>query len=409
MVHQKREGALIVISGVWPDKKNGYGLAVKSALQIYRNHFKRIYFLGPAADAFAESEAYAGSAHFIPIRYDNSSKLRRFVKSLFSTNPAITEMYGKAKKDVLYVYEQIRSKEAGRGPITLVFEDTPAAILMPELQAIDPDAIMCLRSHNVLINGFLNLSKTGPQLRRLAWAYEGRKIRQFEKYVVTNLDIIWAISEFDAAEYRKHFGITVDGVFGVAFDKHDFVQVPEGKRNNILFLGSADLRKGMGLADFIRYAWPLIISREPSARFILAGKGTEQYHNPVHGIIGLGFVQNEDDFMGSGHIFINPQQVGSGIKIKSIVAMLSAKVLVTTNNGVEGVAGVNGEHYFKEESWQKMAERVLFLLANPQVMARTSELAREVSSSLYSTEHLSSQVEGLLGHLTHHHHVRKTN
>ncbi len=103
--------------------------------------------------------------------------------------------------------------------------------------------------------------------------------------------------------------------------------MPRGDQLTVVHVGTADTRKGADLLNFVSTALLLVMKVFPNARLVLGGKGTEMLSNADYNIVGLGFVDSDKTILQEGNIFINPQMTGSGIKIKSIIAMAAKKFL----------------------------------------------------------------------------------
>jgi glycosyltransferase involved in cell wall biosynthesis len=127
----------------------------------------------------------------------------------------------------------------------------------------------------------------------------------------------------------------------------------------------------------------------PQARLVLAGRGTERFADENSGIEALGFVPEDKMILDKGLIFVNPQQIGSGVKLKSIVAMLAGKALVSTPTGIEGVAGTDGEHFFVARDLDAMAGQVVALLNDRELALRVARNGRLLAADYYSEDCLS--------------------
>ncbi|TOF69954.1 hypothetical protein CGJ18_23500, partial [Vibrio parahaemolyticus] len=143
--------------------------------------------------------------------------------------------------------------------------------------------------------------------------------------------------------------------------------------------GTADTRKGADLLNFVSTAWPLVMKVFPNARLVLGGKGTEMLSNADYNIVGLGFVDSDKTILQEGNIFINPQMTGSGIKIKSIIAMAAKKVLVTTPVGIEGIDANQGVHFIMASNSLSQAEAIISLFSDNDVV---DLIARNASNNV---------------------------
>jgi len=110
-----------------------------------------------------------------------------------------------------------------------------------------------------------------------------------------------------------------------------YQHVLSGAAKTVINVGTADLRKGNSLVDFIRGPWQGVRTEIPEERLLSAGRGTERFADAHIGVEGLGYVRDDRDVLAKGLIFINPQKIAAGVQLKSIVAMLSGKLLIASS------------------------------------------------------------------------------
>lgn len=393
--------SLVVCSGIWPSLDNGYGIAVRSALLAYSRHFRRIAFVGPSdIGRHRAIELEFPHVEWMSFRCHRGSKTLRFAKSVFLGVPAISVAYRKLKDTLLPVLKSMVSGTIGNHrDIVVIYEDIPVALWAEMVRSTVPSATQVLRSHNVLTKGFAGLDKTGPLATRMAWAHELGKIMEFECAAVRSVDRFWTISEQDGNEYVDRLGLHSHGVLGVAIDPLAIAECAVPHSKDVLYLGSADLRKGGGLKLFIDECWPKVIRAHPDARLVMAGRGTEAYSRPEVRVEGIGYQADESTFLSRGHIFVNPQLIGSGIKLKSLIAMMRGKALVTTTTGAEGITGQHGEHFLVADGWSHFAELLIGLLADLSRAKTIGAQGRCFVLDTYGQEKLNSSVASLLSNI----------
>ncbi|MFQ6615747.1 MAG: glycosyltransferase [Fidelibacterota bacterium] len=280
--------------------------------------------------------------------------------------------------------------------MVVVFEDIPAAYHLPALKRRLPPGRFVLRSHNIGGEIFEGFDKEGGIATRLAWKTELEKLRKFEYSILSYVDAVWAISSRDSAEYRRRYGKICDGILGVRVNPDPYRNVPIGDLRTVVYVGSADLRKGHGLIKFIQGVWKSIVQEDSSARLVLAGRYTDRFGSPAQNIEGRGYVENDADVLSEGAICINPQIRGSGIKLKSIIAMLAGKVLISTSKGLEGIEGVHGTHFFRVHDIGEMQPLVTYLMNHKGKAVEVGRRARQLALSLNREEEFGMNVRPLL-------------
>ncbi|MEM8943675.1 MAG: glycosyltransferase [Planctomycetota bacterium] len=367
----------IVLSPAWPGSTYGYELAIASSLASYARTYRRVLFCCITEDPKPPSAWPNVELVHVPIR--KPSKALRFFKSLASSSPAITQLFrspGVSRAIALEVGRRDLLNER----TDIIFEDLPVASLAQAFRTEDDDNRFVMRSHNVVSEAFEGFEATGNLLSRLAWKYENARIRRFEKHVLESCDSVYTITARDLNEYRRRYQFEADGVLGVDFDqsslaeKAQFVEIAEDPLA-IVHLGTVDLRKGHGIREFVEQVFRPLRVTMPALRLVLGGRNSEQYHSADNNIEGHGFIDDEGDFLCKGRIFVNPQKLGTGVKIKSLVAMSYGRVLVTTPKGIEGIDAVNGEHCFVAKNNDDMVTCLQHLMDSPDEVARVSHNA----------------------------------
>lgn len=378
----------IVIANDWPSNNGGGRIAVQNTVDQLLRAYSRVHFIGLVNRPFEHDprwrEKLVEWTHVSVIKQD---PWKRFLKSLTSPLPAITMQFA-SKHIERQVLKILGNKYGNEEKQVLIFEDIHVACMLPTIKQVFPKMPMAIRSENLTVKAFESFCYKGHLVNKLAWRLEVSKIARFEKQICQMADRVWAITKDDAQGYADRLDVRCHGVFGVSLDVKRYIKIPSRDPFTVLYIGSTDLRKSIGLWRFINQVWKKVRLAVPMAKFLLAGNGTQQFTREDEGIFGLGYFDDEREFLGKGSIFINPQEDGSGIKLKSIVAMLSGKALVTTQVGIEGIVGQSGNHFLVAQDFEEMASYVIELMADPPRMKAMGRAARSVAAAEYNAEHL---------------------
>ncbi len=377
----------IVIAPDWPGSFGGLNIAIAAELIAYREYFPRVHLLVFARDKPRRSpeEALAGiDWHHIPT--PASPVWLRFLRSLGKRQPSITLQYRDRLVEAGEALRLISRKAGGDTPPVIIFITLPPGVLIPLAREIFPGSRLVIHSHNVISRSFSGFARRGNLLSRALWGYELGRIRRYERWVAAAVDDFWTISRSDCEAYRRIPGIEVDGVLGVFLDIDRFANLASGDSETIVHVGRIDLRKGRGMHWFIRRVWPIIRQSRPAAKLLLGGKGTEEFTDPARGIRGAGFVGDDREILQQGMIFINPQIDGSGVQLKSIVALLGGRLLVTTITGGAGIAGNHPDHFLASDDPVEMAELILAAVGDPPAARETARRGRALARERYNRE-----------------------
>jgi glycosyltransferase involved in cell wall biosynthesis len=107
-------------------------------------------------------------------------------------------------------------------------------------------------------------------------------------------------------------------------------------------------------------------------------------------IFGFGRVADDVEFLGQGAIFVNPQHAGSGLKLKSAIAMAAGKTLVSTSNGCLGIPVLHGRQAIVSDDAESMAQHIDRLIRNPISAVTLADEGREFVSRFYGAEAFSA-------------------
>ncbi|MFA7123804.1 MAG: glycosyltransferase family 4 protein [Candidatus Delongbacteria bacterium] len=382
---------LVVFSYYFPSIKHGGGIANLSTLKAYSVFFSKVDYI--ILSDFFEKEPKYDNVTFHKIKTPFKRKWLRFLLSILYNLPAVTIVFKQKsiEKQILDIFDDTIIKNNSQPFV--IFEDIPIAYYLEVLKKKYPNIKYGVRSHNVLSDIFLNLIKITPV--GILWLYETKKIRKFEKQIFESANFVWAISEKDKNTYFNRYKLKCDGVISIEYQA-DLKIIGYEDINNIIYLGSVDLRKKEGMKSFIDISWPIIKNSLPNAKLLLGGNNTESFSNINKSIYGYGKIENQSDFLKKGLIFINTQTTGSGIKLKSIIAMLSSRLLITTDIGIEGIEGDNKQHFIIANNWIEFAQQVIESAKNISTSIQIAENGKLHFEQFYNFDNFYSNTSKLL-------------
>ena len=283
----------------------------------------------------------------------------------------------------------------------VVYDFVHAAVLRPAYTQSRARSV-CF-THNVEAEIFERHAKTaaGPLMRRV-WASQAEKMRRFEGEALRGFDSVIAVSERDGQQFSAGYGVSNPQVIPTGVDLAFFSWVAPvspvasaspastdaGQPPTVVFTGSMDWAANVdGVRFFLGEVWPLVLARQPDARFTVVGR-----HPPAAllreaegqpGVTFTGFVDDVRPYVRAAQAFVIPLRVGGGTRIKAFEAMAMGCPLVSTGVGIEGL-GVNpGEHYLLADSAADQAAAVLRLFDDAALRAQLSQAAREQVEQRY--------------------------
>ena len=144
----------------------------------------------------------------------------------------------------------------------------------------------------------------------------------------------------DRNYYCSHFGITSDSYVwpGMEYEKLNGLRsyCETNAIDRVVWFGGIESHKVRSVWWFIQDVLPQVRSTLPEVTFHLYGAGTQQFDNPEEGIFGHGFFDGKG-IPDKGHsLYVNPDIVGSGIKLKLLTYLHEGVPFITTPFGFEG-------------------------------------------------------------------------
>ena len=250
---------------------------------------------------------------------------------------------------------------------------------------------MIFRSHNIEHYIWERMANSEPNpLKKGYMKFLARRLKTFELKTVHQVDGLVAISPVDKHFFVNngfsHPAITIP----VTIDADQYKPgecTPEP--GTVFHLGSMDWRPNQeGIRWFLDEVWPLVVEKDPSLCFHLAGKNIPEsftrYSSDYVQIDGM--VPDAVRYMNSRELMVVPLCSGGGMRVKIIEGMAAGKAIVSTSIGAEGIDCTHGENIFLADTPAEMADAILYCLSNKAVMEKMGARAREFVKDHHTTE-----------------------
>lgn len=133
--------------------------------------------------------------------------------------------------------------------------------------------------------------------------------------------------------------------------------------------------------------WPAILQKLPNSKLYVVGKWSEaaKTQSSSQSVIFTGFVPDLAKTLRGG-ILLVPLRIGSGIRMKIMVAMALGVPVVSTSVGGEGMLLKDGEHLLVGDSVKEFADAAVRLSKDPALHRRLAEAGRAIVSKNFSPE-----------------------
>lgn len=226
-------------------------------------------------------------------------------------------------------------------------------------------AKIILRAHNVehqIWNRYIEHSQSG--VKKAYLKLQNSRLRQFEVNSLQNYNALIAITQVDAnflktlAPNKKTLTIP----FGINPDDYPALSI---ESRDLFHLGAGDWMPNQeGMKWFLNEVWPLVIEKNPKAKFYLGGRNwpIDIQTKNIQGFEFVGEVEDTKQFMENHGTVVVPLHSGSGMRIKIAESMAFGKPIITTSVGVEGIDAPRNEAIWIADTAKEFAEKCLLAL-----------------------------------------------
>lgn len=217
-----------------------------------------------------------------------------------------------------------------------------------------------------------------------------KRLEDFEKQAIGQLDGIIALSKNDAAFFKQHSTTTAVTDIPLAIDLSRYANVdPEKQYRNfpsLYHLGSMDWKPNIqGMKWFITRVLPLLKLKHPDVHIYIAGKKMSKWFfnhkNPLLHINGT--IDDAIKYQEDKSIMFVPLLTGSGIRVKILEGLAMGKTIISTTVGAQGIAVTNGKDILIADTPEDFVAQVTRCLQSESFCRRIGKNARELALQEY--------------------------
>jgi polysaccharide biosynthesis protein PslH len=229
--------------------------------------------------------------------------------------------------------------------------------------------------------------------KRMMYQMEFRKMLRYERAAVCKFQHVIAVSEND----RSLMTQWVDGnrvtVIPTGVDLAQYRPASaesyqlDASAPLVTFIGAMDWEPNVdGVEYFCSEIWPLIKAEVPLARFRIVGRNPDRRvqkwaSNSSDGSVEVtGRVPSVVEHLRQSAAVIVPLRIGGGTRLKIYEAMATAKAVVSTTIGAEGLDVHHGRDIMLADDARSFAQAVIMLLRDPGLRQRYEKAAAETAA-----------------------------
>jgi glycosyltransferase involved in cell wall biosynthesis len=186
--------------------------------------------------------------------------------------------------------------------------------------------------------------RTRTILLRLFFWLEWQKCLRYERFHLSLIDQLWAISKDTLARLKK---LTTARSFVMPTVVKSFPKVFSDKGQNIVFAGLLSwLENVNGLIWFIDLVWPQVHKAHPKTKFVIMGQMAKpdliKKIKKTPGLVYRGFVPDLKTEFQKAALAVAPILINCGIKIKVVTYLSYGLPVVTTPQSTVGLGSLDG-------------------------------------------------------------------
>ena len=231
---------------------------------------------------------------------------------------------------------------------------------------------------------------------------QAERLFRYERDVCGRVRHVVAVSEADAAAFRKEFGAPRVSAIPTGVDIESFTRPAQTEaETDLVFVGAMDYQSNIdGMSYFVSRILPLIRRRRPDCSVAVVGR------NPLSAVVEMGkrdprilvtgTVPDIRPYLWGAKVAIVPLRIGGGTRLKIYEAMAARTPVVSTTIGAEGLDARDGRNLHLADTPEAFAERCLELLDSPGERERLSEAAWRTIAEQFSWETVAAQFEDIL-------------
>lgn len=255
-----------------------------------------------------------------------------------------------------------------------------------------------VRVHNIESHYFKMLGNSSSSLKeKVYYKIEVAKIKQFTPSVFNKVDRLWFISKDDL----QAMNYTSKSVFMPYPINDEFVIPTEKKDTNVVFMGSLFMQNNLyGLQWYLKHVHPILVKDLPNYHFYIIGSLKDQNNTITSSLSNIKQATlivntpNLETYYNKAQVFVNPMFHGSGVKVKSVNALVNGLPLVSTKTGAEGI-GLDESMYYHAETAQDFIREIKNIFNDRSKALEKTKNAQTYLEGIHYLEVLKNELHAL--------------
>jgi glycosyltransferase involved in cell wall biosynthesis len=332
------------------------------------------------------------SVYPIPVHRSRGSDVYYFLRSQLTRRPFLVE------RDDLAEMRSVVNRVVASESVDVIHADqlTMAQFAFPLYINGGKKPALVFDAHNAVWTIMERMKQNAPFYLQLPLAIETRRIKSYERKIVSDFDATLAVTEADQLAlmdtFRGHGPDAVKSisVIPIAVDTHQILPVQRAENTlNILTMGTLYYPPNAdGIRWFIHQVFPMVRQRVPGAKLTIVGKNPPKDFLKLaaqadSSIIITGFVPELDPYFAQSALMVIPVRAGGGMRVRILEAFARAMPVVTTTVGLEGIEAEPDVDVLVADSPEDFAESVVRLFHDKGLQRQLSMNGRRLVEEKY--------------------------
>jgi glycosyltransferase involved in cell wall biosynthesis len=227
-------------------------------------------------------------------------------------------------------------------------------------------------------------------------AYEKRVAKKYRKWVTcSKIDREYLIKRLPDLDIEVIPNIVDTEYFlgKVSAEQNTF------QHHSIIFSGLMDKFVNIEAADFlIRDIYPRIIKKYPDLKVYIVGPNPVSHIRKYRStnIFVTGYVEDIRKYIEKADIVVCPIKTGTGVRNKILQAWAMGKPVVSTDQGLAGLVGVDGREILIANDGQSFAESIIKLFESESLRQLLIRNGNKIVKEKYSPEVMGQKLDQLV-------------
>lgn len=221
--------------------------------------------------------------------------------------------------------------------------------------------------------------------------------RSFETNCLKWFEAHFAVSEGDAAYFRRHAGDVPVTVVPNGVDIQYFQPEPRVDAGPVMmYVGSMDYQANIdAVLWFCEHVLPLVSAAIPEVCFQVVGRDPPAQirqlgDSPAIDVTGT--VPDVRPYYRQARVLVVPLRIGGGTRLKILEAMAMGVPIVSTSVGCEGLDLVAGRDLYVADDPQELADKAIRLLRDRETRQQMVRSGREIVELKYAWDAVGGEL-----------------